>query len=65
MRLVLILIGILTVFGGLLPFLNSQGWLPSPLDLIPTSGAGYQAIITGIGVFAIFVGIRFKRRIHY
>jgi hypothetical protein len=65
MRLVLILIGILTVFGGLLPFLKSAGWLPAFLEFIPTSGTGYQAIITAIGIFAIFVGMKYKKRYYH
>jgi len=63
MKLMLTLIGILTVLGGLWPFLKSQQWIPSALAGIPAEGLYYQGIIIAIGVIAIIVGVRSGRQV--
>jgi hypothetical protein len=62
MKLILTLIGILTVLGGLWPLLKSQSWIPSSLAGIPDTGMYYQGIIIAIGVIAIIVGIQSGRK---
>jgi len=56
MRWMLVFVGVLTVLGGLLPFVIS--FLPEPLKAIPTSGPVYQGIIVVIGLIAIVYGVR-------
>lgn len=63
MKLMLTLIGVLTVLGGLWPLLKSQSWIPSSLAGIPSEGMYYQGIIIAIGIIAIFVGIRSGRQV--
>lgn len=63
MKLMLTLIGILTVLGGLWPLLKSQPWIPSALAGIPDSGQYYQGIIIAIGVIAIIVGIKSGKQV--
>lgn len=62
MKLMITFVGILTILGGLLPYLKDNGLLPAFLQNIPTSGLGYQAIIIGIGIAAVIYGIRAGRR---
>jgi len=63
MKLMLTLIGILTVLGGLWPLLKSQSWIPISLAGIPAEGVYYQGIIVAIGVIAIIVGFRSGRKV--
>ena len=56
MRWMLVFVGVLTVLGGLLPFIASL--FPEPLNSIPTSGPVYQGIIVVIGLVAIIYGLR-------
>ncbi len=58
MKLMLTFVGVLTILGGLLPFLSSKNFLPAFLQGIPTSGPVYQGIIVAIGVVAFVYGIR-------
>lgn len=55
MRGMLVLVGLLTVLGGILPLVANYVTLPK---YIPTQGPGYQLAITFIGLFAIFYGMR-------
>ena len=57
MRAMLIFVGLLTILGGLLPFLSERNLLPGFLANIPTSGSTYQGIIVGIGALALIYGI--------
>lgn len=61
MKLIMALIGLLTILGGLLPFLKDQGWLPQAVANVPTTGWGYQLIIIGIGVVAFLFAIKKSR----
>lgn len=56
MRLMLIFVGLLTVLGGLLPFIIN--FVPEPYNTIPTSGPIYQGTIVVIGLIAIIYGLR-------
>lgn len=56
MKLMIVFVGVLTVLGGLLPFIAS--YLPNPLNTIPTSGPVYQGIIVVIGLIAIIYGLK-------
>ncbi len=57
MKIMVTFVGILTILGGLLPFLEKMNWLPESVKWIPTSGPWYQAIIIGVGVIAVIYGI--------
>ena len=59
MKIMLIFVGVLTVLGGLLPFIVN--FFPEPLNAIPTSGNVYQGIIVLIGLIAIVYGVRRDR----
>jgi len=50
-KFVTISIGLLTIFGGVLPFI--QNFLP---EIIPTSGILYSAIIIVIGIIGLLYG---------
>lgn len=63
MKLMITFVGLLTVLGGLLPFLKDMNLLPDFLQGIPTSGPGYQIIIIGIGVIAVIYGVRSRSNI--
>lgn len=62
MKLMLTLVGLLTILGGLLPFLSNAKLLPSFLQGVPTSGPIYQGLIVAIGVVAFVYGIRARER---
>jgi len=47
MKIMIVIIGLLTIFAGILPFLGSFGILPAG---IPTSGPFYSGIIILIGI---------------
>ena len=53
MKAFLILIGIITIVIGLLPFLIDLGVIPSDM---PSSGLIYQGIIVLIGIIIVFFG---------
>lgn len=50
-KLILILIGLITVLGGILPFLNNFVAIP-----LPTSGPIYSGLIILIGILAFIYG---------
>ena len=58
MKIMITFVGLLTILGGLLPFLSSKEWLPGFLEWLPTSGPGYQALIIAIGLIAVYYGLR-------
>ena len=55
MKFMITLVGLLTVFGGLLPFLSEMQFIP---EYIPVSGPGYQGIIIALGVLGVIYGLR-------
>ena len=57
MKLLLILSGLVTLFLGLLPFLQNIAFL-SYLTFIPSSGTIYSIIVAVVGAIALFVGFR-------
>ena len=54
----LVMVGLLTVFGGLLPFLAARDIVP---PWIPITGTAYQGLIVVIGAIALFYGLRKDR----
>ena len=58
MKILMISIGLLTILGGILPWLHDNNYLPIFMQGIPTSGTGYQAIIIVLGVIGIIYGWR-------
>ena len=60
MKMLITLIGLLTILGGLLPLLANNNLLPGFLASVPTTGTGYQMIIVLIGVIALIYGVKFK-----
>ena len=61
MKFIAFIIGIMTLFSGLLPFLKDTEMLSGSLEFIPTSGPTYQAIIIVLGVIGIFYALKNKR----
>ena len=57
MKILLILLGLVTLFLGLLPFLQSIAFL-SFLTFIPSSGMVYSIIIAAVGAIALYIGFR-------
>lgn len=57
MKTLFILFGLITLFLGLLPFLQSVSFLTF-LNFIPSSGTGYSLIITVVGAIALFIGFK-------
>lgn len=57
MKAFFILFGLITLFLGLLPFLQGISFLTF-LNFIPSSGIVYSIIITVVGVLATFIGFR-------
>ena len=57
MKALLILLGFITLFLGLLPFLQSVTFL-SFLNLVPSSGMIYSIIIAAVGAIALYLGFR-------
>jgi len=55
MIIMIVIIGLLTLLAGILPFLDGFGILPV---IIPTSGMYYSGIIVLIGIIGIFYGIK-------
>lgn len=55
MKMMMIIIGLLTVLAGVLPFLKGFGILPAG---VPTSGVFYSGLIIIIGVIGLLYGIR-------
>ncbi|MDO8556187.1 MAG: hypothetical protein Q7R96_03370 [Nanoarchaeota archaeon] len=58
MKFVIVLLGLLTILGGILPWLKDNNYLPDFMQGIPTAGTGYQAIIIVLGVIGILYGWR-------
>ncbi len=56
MKTMIIILGLVTVLGGLLPWLKDNNFLPGFMQSIPTTGTGYQLIIIIIGVIGIIYG---------
>ena len=52
-KFVVSVLAILTIFGGLIPFLVSMNLIPST---VPSSGPVYSAIIILIGIIAVIYG---------
>lgn len=59
MKTLFILFGLLTLFLGLLPFLQGISFLTF-LEFIPSSGTTYSIIITVVGALALFMGFKKK-----
>ena len=57
MKLPVFLIGLVTTFVGLVPFLAENKYLPESLSFIPVSGGMYQTLIVAIGLLTILYGI--------
>jgi len=57
MKTLLLLLGFVTLFLGLLPFLQGITLL-SFLSLIPSSGTVYSLIIAVVGAIALYLGFR-------
>lgn len=60
MRWMLVLIGVLTLLGGVWPLISGLNFIPPWVKFIPASGVAYQIIIIVIGVIAIVYGVRHK-----
>ena len=58
MKWMITFVGVLTVLGGIWPLVSGLSFIPAWLSFIPSSGAGYQAIIIIIGIIAIAYGVR-------
>lgn len=58
MKLVMTLIGLVTILIGLLPIAESKGWFS--ISLIPTTGIAYNVIIIIIGVLGTWYGFKHK-----
>ena len=58
-NLILIVLGIIVVFVGSLPFL--QDVLPSYLKLVPATGAGYSIVVLILGVIIVITAFRARR----
>lgn len=54
MKIMIMIIGILIILAGVLPFLSNLGVLPSS---IPVEKPGYQFIIIAIGIIGLLYGI--------
>lgn len=57
-KIVVALIGLLTMGAGLLPVISDNGLLPESLAFIPTIGLSYQAIIVFLGLAGLLYGLR-------
>ena len=58
MKFMIVLVGILTILGGLLPFLAQMNLIPA---YIPVSGVAYQGLIIALGVIGVIYGFRQQR----
>ena len=54
MKIMIVLLGVLIILAGILPFLSNFGILPSN---IPIEKPGYQFIIIAIGIVALIYGL--------
>src|SRR3989338_3387416 len=54
MKVMIIVLGILIILAGILPFLNNFGILPS---YIPAEKPGYQFIIIAVGIIGLIYGV--------
>jgi len=52
-KFVVSVLAILTIFGGIIPFINSMNLLPS---YVPSSGPLYSGLIILIGIIAVIYG---------
>jgi len=61
MKVMITLVGILTILGGIWPLISSYTFIPEQLKIIPNSGPTYQLIIIAIGAIAVIYGIATSR----
>ena len=61
MKFMHILIGLLVVIIGGLPFLKQFNLMPESLNFIPVGGWQYQLMIIGIGLLSIIFGVKIAR----
>lgn len=54
MKIMIIIIGVLIILAGVLPFLTSFGILP---NTIPTQQPGYQFVIITVGIIGLLYGV--------
>lgn len=54
MKIMIIILGVLIVLAGILPFLRSMGILP---EAIPTAGVNYSILITVVGIIGLVYGL--------
>lgn len=64
MKGIVFFIGLLTVLGGLWPFIKEKN-LIQVLDFIPATGDIYQGIIVIIGILAIAYSVGRKKKLVY
>ncbi len=55
MMIMIVIIGLLTLLAGILPFLAGFGILPS---IVPTSGVFYSGLVILIGIIGFLYGIK-------
>lgn len=56
MRWIVVLLGAVILFMGILPFITS--YLPTFLTVIPKEGTYYSVIITILGAVIIYLGVK-------
>ncbi|MEK6812540.1 MAG: hypothetical protein AABX86_00290 [Nanoarchaeota archaeon] len=61
MRWGFVLLGVLVLLMGVLPFAKDAGWSVPLLERIPTSGTVYSFIIIVLGLAIIFGAVHRKR----
>lgn len=62
MRFILTLFGIITILLGLYPLLLAKNFIPEQFALIPPTGIVYQTIIVLVGLAALIIGIKSKKK---
>lgn len=60
MKLIVVLLGLATMFMGVIPILNENKIMPSGLGFIPAAGVGYQVIIILLGISMFLYGMKKK-----
>ena len=58
MKIVMTLIGLVTIVIGLLPIAESNGWFS--VSFIPTTGTAYNIIVIIIGILGTWYGFKHK-----